>query len=310
MKVYITGIAGFIGYHTACFLREHGHEVTGCDNYNDYYDVDLKRHRAKLLNYRQITIDELDINDMTSDSLGDSEIVLHLAAYAGVRASLEDPYSYIQTNIVGTQRVIDACTEANVPVLYASTSSVGSGVDLPFTEDSPFTHHKNPYAWSKYNNECQFKHSKLPESAGLRFFTVYGPWGRPDMALFTFADLMTKGEPIELYNYGKMKRDFTYVKDIVQGVYIVMKEVYNRQEQRHELYNIGYGKMEELVDYVEILEEGLGIVAEKKLVPHHPADVLASWADITKISALGYKPTTSIRDGVSAFTDWYKEYYK
>jgi len=310
MKVYITGIAGFIGYHTAIHLNEQGHEVVGCDNFNDYYDPELKYDRADMLNARGIAVDAMDLCDICSSDIHGMDMVLHLAGYAGVRDSLANPYEYIQNNVVDTQILIDVCTKYDVPIVYASSSSVCAGADMPFKEDSPFHHHSNPYAWSKYVNECQFKSSNLPTAIGLRFFTVYGPWGRPDMALHTFADQITAGRQIELYNYGNMKRDFTYVKDIVKGVYIALKLCYNRSIKLNDIYNIGYGKMENLTTYVEELEKNLGKVAVAKLlVPAHPADALATWSDISKLSALGYKPTTSIVEGIKEFTDWYKEYY-
>ena len=309
MKVFITGIAGFIGYHTAIYLQEQGHKVVGCDNFNDYYNPDLKHERARMLEERQIKVNDLDILKVTSNNLRSVDVVLHLAAYAGVRASLEAPTKYVETNIIGTQNIIDVCTKKNIPVVYASSSSVCAGADMPFKEDSAFTHHSNPYSWTKYANECMFKSSKLPMSVGLRFFTVYGPWGRPDMALFDFANKIMNDKPIELYNFGNMKRDFTYVDDIVQGVYILLKLVYNSTDTTHEIYNIGYGKMESLLNYVEHLEKGLGKTTHHKLVPAHPADAKATWSDTSKLQALGYKPTTSIKDGVKQFTKWYKEYY-
>jgi len=309
MKVYITGIAGFIGYHTAIYLQEQGHKVVGCDNFNDYYDPDLKQKRASMLAERQIKVIDKDILNIKGNSFKDVDILLHLAAYAGVRASLEAPTKYVETNIIGTQNIIDVCTKKNIPVVYASSSSVCAGNDMPFKEDSTFLHHSNPYSWTKYANECMFKSSKLPASAGLRFFTVYGPWGRPDMALFDFANKIMKQEPIDLYNFGNMKRDFTYIKDIVQGVYILLKLVYNSTDTTHEIYNIGYGRMEGLRTYVGHLEKGLGKTTHHNLVPAHPADAICTWSDITKIKALGYEPTTSIEVGVKEFTKWYKEYY-
>lgn len=310
MKVYITGIAGFIGYHTAIYLQEHGHTVEGCDTFTDFDgNGQIKIDRSELLEERQIKIDPLSIGHIGVDTIKNFDVVLHLAAHAGVRASLANPTQYVQTNIIETQHLIDICTKKNVPIVYASSSSVAAGADMPFKEDSAFTHHSNPYSWTKYANECMFKSSGLPMSVGLRFFTVYGPWGRPDMALFSFANKIMNNEPIELYNFGNMRRDFTYVKDIVQGVYILLKLVYNSTDTTHEIYNIGYGKMEQLSTYVQFLEFGLNKTAEKKLVPAHPADAKATWSDITKIKALGYEPTTSIEDGVKEFTKWYKEYY-
>ena len=241
-KIYITGIAGFIGFHTAKHLINKGYEVSGMDNFDDYYDPQFKYDRQAILHtqYGSITDDDNIETADWQDILKDYDAVIHLAAHAGVRHSLNNPQMYIDTNISATQRLIHACEDLEIPVIYASSSTADSD-------------HLNPYAWSKYVNEKQFETSKLI-SAGLRFYTVYGEWGRPDMALHTFADLMSRGKAIDIYNYGDMQRDFTYVGDLVDGIEIILEYVLNQpQENPHEIYNLGTGKSNELMDYIECL---------------------------------------------------------
>ena len=297
-KIYITGIAGFIGFHIAEKLAMEGYEVAGLDNFNDYYDPQLKRDRALLLEAKfDIHICENDIETVDWESLEDYDAVVHLAAHAGVRYSLENPQMYIDTNITGTQRLIHACEELEIPVVYASSSTADSD-------------HLNPYAWSKYVNEKQFESSKLL-AAGLRFYTVYGEYGRPDMALGLFAEAMAQGKPIDVYNDGDMQRDFTYVGDLVDGIHLVLENLLLTPAiNHHEIYNLGTGKSNELMDYIECLENELGRVAQKNMLPMHPADVKSTQADITKIQGLGYSPTTTIQEGVKHYTDWFKEYHK
>jgi len=306
-KIYITGIAGFIGFHLAKKLVDEGYEVSGVDNFNDYYDPALKHARAKILKRDyDVYIEFGDFQDVVFDR---HLAVIHLAAHAGVRHSIDNPQMYIEHNIMGTQTLIAECERLNMPVVYASSSSVMQGQITPWTEVAPiFGHLNNPYSWSKYVNECQFTASKIV-SAGLRFFTVYGPYGRPDMALNLFADSMSKGEEIDIYNYGDMQRDFTYVDDIVQGIQLVLENLL-RQDNQHEIYNIGSGEKNELMDYIGCLENELDTVATKNYLPMHPADAKATQANISKIQVLGYRPTTNIEDGVKQFADWFKEYYK
>jgi len=309
--IFITGIAGMIGFHSAMKFKELGYEVRGIDNFNDYYDVNLKEERNRILKENGITVDFCDIRDnkiKTLKALENVDVMLHLAAYANPRHALEDPKPYIETNITGTQNLIEAAEEFDVPVVYASSSCVMHGQPLPWNEHDRPAHQNNPYGWSKRANECQFMHSKLSRTIGLRFFTVYGPYGRPDMALFKFTDNIVKGNPIDLYNFGDMKRDFTYVGDIVQGIVIVVNKA-QEDDKFHELYNIGYGEQVDLLDFVDYIEENLGREATRNLVPAHPADTPATWSDTTKLQKLGYKPTTSIKDGVEKFVTWYKEYY-
>ena len=298
-KVYITGIAGFIGFHLAEKLAMDGYEVEGVDNFNDYYDPQLKHDRANILKDKfGIKIVDYDIEIIPwAHYLEGYDAVIHLAAHAGVRHSLENPQMYIDTNITATQRLIHACEHYEIPVIYASSSTADSD-------------HLNPYAWSKYINEKQFETSKLL-SSGLRFYTVYGEYGRPDMALHTFADLMSQGKAIDIYNHGDMQRDFTYIGDLVDGIEIILEYMLNQpQENQHEIYNLGTGKSNELMDYIECLENELGRVALKNYLPMHPADVKSTQANIGKAQSLGYNPKVSIQEGIKHFADWFKEYHK
>ena len=305
-KIYITGIAGFIGFHLAEKLAMEGYEVGGMDNFNSYYDPQLKRDRQQILKEKfGISIDPYSLDTQYCGALNplketvehDYDAVVHLAAYAGIRHSLDNPQTYIDNNITGTQKLIKKCEELEIPVVYASSSSVDSD-------------HLNPYAWSKYVNEKQFESSKLL-SAGLRFYTVYGEYNRPDMALSLFAAAIAQGKPIDVYNHGDMQRDFTYVGDIVNGIHIVLENLLLTPAiNHHELYNLGTGKSNELMDYIECLENELGRVSQKNMLPMHPADVKSTQADITKIQGLGYQPTTSIQEGIKHFADWFKEYHK
>ena len=305
-KIYITGIAGFIGFHLAEKLAMEGYEVGGMDNFNHYYDPQLKRDRQQILKEKfGISIDPYSLDTQYCGALNplketvehDYDAVVHLAAYAGIRHSLENPQTYIDNNITGTQKLIKKCEELEIPVVYASSSSVDSD-------------HLNPYAWSKYVNEKQFESSKLL-AAGLRFYTVYGEYNRPDMALSLFATAIAQGKPIDVYNHGDMQRDFTYVGDIVNGIHIVLENLLLTPAiNHHEIYNLGTGKSNELMDYIECLENELGRVSQKNMLPMHPADVKSTLADISKIQGLGYQPTTTIQEGIKHFADWFKEYHK
>ena len=280
MKILITGGAGFIASHLADSLLEDGFTVFGIDNYNDYYDPSLK---AKRVEYFGHEVHEVDLKDF--DALDEAfqwirpDVVIHLAARAGVRDSFGKEAIYHNENIVGTQNLIEVCKMYSVyKVIYASTSSVYGGTPLPptgWTEDDVTGHQLNAYAYTKYTNECQFKISGL-NNVGLRFFTVYGPWGRPDMALFQFTDAIVRGEPIEAFNYGDMKRDFTYVGDIINGIKIVLL---NDDIPSNEIFNIGRGKQVELMDFIKCISNELGREANVTLAPRHPADTLETWAD-------------------------------
>ena len=308
MKIFITGIAGFIGFHLARELKAYGHDVLGCDNYNGMYSPHLKMDRCKVLEMAEIPVKNVDIGFLNEAAVEDSDIIVHLAAWAGVRHSLEQPNIYTKNNILGTQGVIDIAEKLNIPVVYASSSSVYAGQNPPFMEDMSFKHHLNPYAWTKYVNECQFKHSKIPSSIGFRFFTVYGPYGRPDMALHGFTDKIIRDEPIEVFGHGKMSRDFTYVQDIVNGVQLLIDKVHRIDS--HEIYNIGSGESVPLMNFVRLIEENLGRKAKVNYVDMHPADIQHTLADITEIKRLGYRPMTSIETGIRSFISWYKDYYQ
>jgi len=309
MKIFITGIAGFIGFHLARSLKEDGHEIWGVDNFNSFlYDSEIKGDRAEILTNEGIEVIERAMQYLKLDVIR-PDIVVHLAAHAGVRKSLEYPNIYIQNNIVNTQRLIDEMVRCGInKVVYASSSSVMNGNDLPWNEDDPTHHQLNPYSMSKMANECQFKSSDIDTTIGLRFFTVYGPWGRPDMALFKFTKNIIEGKPIDVYNYGNMKRDFTYIEDIVDGT----KDVINRAMniEGNEIYNIGRGKQIPLMGFIHQIEKNVGQKADIKLLSKHPADAEETWSDITKLKSLGWHPHTSVEDGVKQFVDWYKNYYQ
>ncbi len=313
-KIAITGMAGFIGFHLAQELNDYGHDVIGFDNFNDYYDPDLKTDRTRVLAERTgIVVENGDLKD--SDWMNDwcyfkrPDVVMHLAAYAGVRHSMVEPEKYIQNNVVGTHNLIEACTRAGVDkVVYASTSCVMAGNELPWNEDEKLGYQLNPYGYTKATNESQFMASVLGTAIGLRFFTVYGPWGRPDMALFDFTNNIVKGNPIDLFNHGDMIRDFTYVDDIVKGIQIVIDKALSEDSEK-EIYNIGNGRQVPLMEFVENIEKQLGREAEKNFVPKHPADTQATWSDTTKLQKLGYKAETPIEEGVEKFIRWYKDYY-
>ena len=313
-RIFITGIAGFIGFHLAQKLHEAGHYVSGMDNFNEYYDVDLKDDRCEILNKIGILVYNRDLlytGDVYNTLKFETpDLVIHLAAYAGVRHSYDHAMDYIQNNIVATQNLIEVLEELNInKAIYASTSCVMAGNPLPWKEDEPTGHQLNPYGYTKRTNECQFKTSKIKQNVGLRFFTVYGPYGRPDMALFQFAEAAVSGKTIDVYNYGDMKRDFTYVDDIVNGIEILMNHILNTEEPQAEIYNIGRGQQVQLMDFISEIEKNMGREIKKNLVPRHPADTLETWSDTTKLQALGWKPKVSIHEGVSKFCEWYKKYY-
>lgn len=315
-KIAITGAAGFIAFHLAIKLNADGHTVVGFDNFNDYYDTALKRHRAEKLFAIGVNVEELDLKDQPGMNKFIEEhqpdLVIHLGAYAGVRYSMEHPQLYIDNNITGTQNLINACVANDIQnVIYASTSSTMVGNSLPWNEKDKTGYQLNPYGYSKYVNECQFMSSSFKNAIGLRFFTVYGPWGRPDMALFTFTKNIIEGKPITLYNNGDMIRDFTYIDDIIQGIKIIVDRCLDPiNPGEKEIYNIGYGNQVSLMEFVNHIEKNLERVAIKDYVPKHPADAHATWSDTTKLQRLGYKPTTDIATGVEKFIDWYKTYYR
>jgi len=334
MKLLVTGAAGFIGSATARRFLERGDEVVGLDNLNDYYDVTLKQARlARLTAQRGFRFVKLEL----ADQAGMAELfarekfdrVVHLAAQAGVRHSLTDPHSYISSNVVGTLNVLEGCRHNSVGhLVYASTSSVyGASTKMPFSVHEPASHPVSLYAASKRSTELMaHNYSALfgIPTTGLRFFTVYGPWGRPDMALFLFARAIIDGKPIEVFNHGHHKRDFTYVEDIVEGVVRTTDRVAaanphwdgNNPDPAsarypYRLYNIGSNRPIELLRYIEVLEDCLGRKAEKLMKPLQLGDVPDTYADVQElISDVGYKPDTPIEVGVRNFVDWFREYYR
>ena len=314
MKIFITGLAGMIGFHLAKHFRSLGWEIMGLDNFNDYYDINLKRAREKILeNKFGVKVIDADIRDIHSyeNTIKDCDLVIHLAAYANPRHSLIEPQYYIDTNITGTQRVVEIIEKLQLPVIYASSSCVMHGQPLPWSEKDLPSHQNNAYGWSKRVNECQFINSSISKTIGLRFFTVYGPYGRPDMALFLFADAIANGTEMTLYNKGEMKRDFTYVGDIVNGVECIVRHFMSvgSASSYNEIYNIGSGKQIDLLDFVSEIENQFGRSAKKNYVDAHPADTPETWADIKKIKGLGYNPITPISEGIREFVEWYKQYY-
>lgn len=349
MKYLVTGVAGFIGFHVAQKLIDRGEEVVGLDVINDYYDVNLKyarlAHRGieksaikrgelaqstTIPGYRFIQLDLVEKEPLMR--LFEEEkfdVVIHLAAQAGVRYSLTHPEVYIQSNIMAFLNILECCRFNPVKhLVYASSSSVyGANEKLPFSTSDSVDHPISLYAASKKSNELMahtYSHLFGIPTTGLRFFTVYGPWGRPDMALFLFTEAILKGEPIQVFNFGKMKRDFTYIDDIVEGVV----KVADRPAQANtnfdpqnpdpgsskapfKIYNIGNSSPVLLMDYIHAVEKGLGKEAKMELLPLQPGDVPASHADVEDlVRDTGYKPNTPIEEGVKAFTDWYLSYYK
>lgn len=333
MKILVTGSAGFIGYHTTRVLLERGEAVTGLDNLNSYYDPALKMARLQMLKrYPNFSFAELDIADRSAmESVFSREKfqrVVHLAAQAGVRYSIDHPHIYVESNVAGFLHVIEGCRRNAVEhLVYASTSSVyGANTNMPFSVKQSVNHPLTLYAATKKANELM-AHSYsnlygLP-TTGLRFFTVYGPWGRPDMALFLFTKNILAGKPIDVFNYGHHRRDFTYVEDIVKGVIAAMDRVAAPNPQwdsakpdpatsrsPYRLYNIGNEHPVELMQYISILEQKLGKKAQVNLLPMQPGDAADNWADVEDLARdVGYRPTTSVDVGVGHFVDWYLGHY-
>ncbi|HET8702097.1 MAG TPA: NAD-dependent epimerase [Nitrococcus sp.] len=334
MKVLVTGAAGFIGYHVAKYLLDRGQSVVGLDNLNDYYDVDLKLARlARIENrdrFRFVRLDVAERDGMAALFRHERfERVIHLAAQAGVRYSIENPLAYVDSNVVGFLNVLEGCRHNAVGhLVYASTSSVyGANTQMPFTEHQNVSHPLAIYAATKRANELMahsYSHLFRLPTTGLRFFTVYGPWGRPDMALFKFTRAILEGHPIEVYNYGHHKRDFTYVDDIVEGIVRVCDQIATPNpawegdhpdpasaRAPYRLYNIGNSRPVDLIKYIEVLEDCLGRKAEKQLLPMQPGDVADTWADVSALGeAVGYQPNTPVEVGVERFVEWYKAYYQ
>ena len=334
MKVLITGTAGFIGSNVAHKLLDRGDEVIGLDNLNDYYDVNLKKDRLSRLTSRGSFTDiRLDLEDREGIAKLFKEHkpdrVVHLAAQAGVRYSLINPHAYIDSNIQGTTNILEGCRHNEVEhLVYASSSSVyGANTKLPFSVHDNVDHPVSLYAASKKANELMahtYSHLYQLPTTGLRFFTVYGPWGRPDMALFLFTKAILEGKPIDVFNYGKCRRDFTYIDDIVEGVIRTLDKVASPNSEwsgdnpdsatsyaPYKIYNIGNNQPVELLRFIEIIEECLGRKAEKNMLPLQPGDVPATYANVDDlINDIGFKPATPIEDGIANFVTWYKDYYK
>ncbi len=331
MKVLLTGAAGFIGHSVCLSLLARGDIVIGVDNLNDYYDVSLKLARLASIqahpNAKNFKFVKLDLVEQVAtaklfhDEKPDS--VVHLAAQAGVRYSLENPYAYINSNIVAFTNILEACRAIQPQhLVYASSSSVyGGNTKLPFSETDNVDHPVSLYAATKKANELMahtYSHLYNIPTTGLRFFTVYGPWGRPDMAPFLFADAIFKGRPIKVFNHGDMMRDFTYIDDIVEGVIRVMDKPatsdINALETNinapYRLFNIGNNRPEKLLDFIALLEQSIGKKAQQEFLPMQPGDVKSTYADTTALNAwVGFKPNTPLQAGVEKFVSWYRDFY-
>jgi UDP-glucuronate 4-epimerase len=334
MKVLLTGAAGFIGMHVALRLLERGDEVVGLDNLNDYYDARLKEARLARLTplpgFRFVKMGVEDREGMAALFAAERfDRVVHLAAQAGVRYSLQNPNAYIDANIVGFMNILEGCRHSEVAhLVYASSSSVyGGNEKMPFSEADSVDHPVSIYAATKKANELMahtYSHLYGLPTTGLRFFTVYGPWGRPDMALFLFTKAMIEGRPIDVFNHGRMQRDFTYVDDIVEGVIRTLDRAaepdaaFDAQSPHpghsrapYRVFNIGNQGPVLLMDFISAIEDALGITAEKNLLPMQPGDVPATYADVSELTAwTGFAPAMPIGEGVSRFVRWYRDYYK
>jgi UDP-glucuronate 4-epimerase len=331
MKILVTGAAGFIGFFVSKKLLDLGYKITGIDNLNDYYDVELKNNRLKNIdsdNFNFFNIDLVDEPSLNSIFLNKKfDCVINLAAQAGVRYSLENPHTYINSNIVGFSNILEACRHNNVKhLIYASSSSVyGMNKSVPFSVKDNVDHPASLYAATKKSNELlahSYSHLYNIPTTGLRFFTVYGPWGRPDMAYFLFTKAILEGNPIKVFNKGDMKRDFTYIDDIVFGITSLLDKPAKSDKNLNSpsnpsvssapyaLYNIGNNNPVELGKFIETIEDILGVEAKKEYYEMQPGDMKETFADIDELSNLtGYKPITSLRDGLQNFIDWYKDYY-
>lgn len=320
MKVLVTGCAGFVGMHTAQRLLARGDEVVGVDNLNDYYDVNLKQARmARLSAHPGFRFERLDIAERPAvATLFEQSFdgVVHLAAQAGVRYSLRNPQAYVDSNLVGFGNVLEGCRNARVPhLVYASSSSVyGGNTKLPFSEDDPVDRPASLYAATKKANELMahtYSHLYGMPATGLRFFTVYGPWGRPDMAYYSFTEAILSGRPIDVFNHGRMQRDFTYVDDIIEAVLRVLDRPPEAGDgPPHRVFNIGNHTPVALLDFIAILERLLGREADKRMLPMQPGDVVATYADVTALQRwVGFQPDTPLELGLTRFVDWYRSYH-
>jgi UDP-glucuronate 4-epimerase len=334
MNFLVTGAAGFIGFHVSQRLLAAGHQVVGIDNLNDYYDVNLKHARLNLIKADPgFTFIEMDLADRDAmASLFDQQKfqrVIHLGAQAGVRYSIENPHAYADSNLTGHLNILEGCRHHKIEhLLYASSSSVyGLNRKMPFSTEDSVDHPVSLYAATKKANELMshtYSHLYQLPTTGLRFFTVYGPWGRPDMALFKFTRAMIAGEAIDVYNQGQMKRDFTYIDDIAEAI-VRLQDVIPQQYDNwtvetgspatssapYRVYNIGNSQPVTLMNYIEAIEKALGITAKKNLMPMQPGDVLETSADTEALfKAIGFKPQTGVEEGVKNFVDWYRDFYR
>ena len=333
MKILITGAAGFIGFQLSKLLLDNDYEVIGIDNLNDYYDPNLKKDRLEILGKNNNFIfHKIDLKDKTEvDKTFETyrpNYVINLAAQAGVRYSLKNPYAYVDSNLIGFMNILEACR--NYPVkhlIYASSSSVYGGNKVaPFSTSHNVDHPVSLYAATKKSNELMahtYSHLYKIPTTGLRFFTVYGPWGRPDMAYFSFTKNIIEGKPIKVFNYGNMERDFTYIDDIVEGVYKLLdvipkpnpdwdetKDDISTSFAPYKIYNIGNNQPVQLMKFINILEEKIGKKAEKIHMDMQPGDVLRTYADVSDLEKdIGFKPSISIEEGLEKFVAWYKDYY-
>lgn len=334
--IFITGIAGFIGFHLARQLLERGYQIIGIDNLNTYYDVDLKYARLGLLGiakqdsefynrevgsskYEQLSFYQLKLEDRANlpglFRKHKIDVVCNLAAQAGVRYSIENPEVYVDTNITGFLNLLQCMREYKVSKLvYASSSSVyGNTDEVPFTVNQNVDHPISVYAATKKSNELlahTYAHLFGIQTIGLRFFTVYGPWGRPDMAMYLFAEAISNDKPIKVFNQGNLSRDFTHIDDIIKGV-IATIETDLPEHKTYGIYNIGNSKPVKLLDFIEALEKSFGKTAKKEMLPMQPGDVQQTWADVSALERdFGYSPSTDIQTGIDRFVEWYKEYYR
>ena len=333
VRVLVTGAAGFIGFHVCQKLLARGDRITGIDNLSDYYDVALKKDRLALLHeHSAFSFHQLDLADREgmAQLFAQTEFdgVVHLAAQAGVRYSIKNPHAYVDSNLVGFVNVLEGCRHSGVKhLVFASSSSVyGANTKIPFAVQDNVDHPISLYAASKKANELMahtYSYLYGLPTTGLRFFTVYGPWGRPDMALFLFTKAILAGQPIDVFNYGKMQRDFTYIDDIVEGVVRVLDKIpesnsfeseglpkSSPSQVHYQIYNIGNNQPVELMHFIEVLENCLGIKAKKNMLPLQPGDVPVTYADVDDlVRDVGFRPNTPIEVGIQRFVDWYKSYY-
>ncbi|MEG3127414.1 NAD-dependent epimerase [Pantoea cypripedii] len=334
MKFLVTGAAGFIGFHVCQRLLAAGHQVVGIDNLNDYYDVSLKQARLdRIASHPAFSFSKMDLADRQAiSSLFEHhgfDRVIHLGAQAGVRYSIENPHIYAESNLIGHLNILEGCRHHKVGhLLYASSSSVyGLNRKMPFSTDDSVDHPVSLYAATKKANELMahtYSHLYQLPTTGLRFFTVYGPWGRPDMALFKFTRAMLAGEPIDVYNNGQMMRDFTYIDDIAEAI-VRLQDVIPQPDAQwtvetgsaatssapYHVYNIGNSQPVTLMAYIEALESALGMEAKKNMMPLQPGDVLETSADTEALKeVINFRPQTSVREGVQQFVDWYREFYQ